>query len=165
MKVFQYGVLLIIILNSCTNIETENNNSHFDKQTGILEVEYEANSDNYIDPIIQYSKIRNEGYGILLIVENSISLKKRDEIIGEFRKHDINVVHVFNVNKDTLPNNTRVAIEGARFNWVFFEKEIPYPLCEHLKTAFNKSTENGGVIVVEMNQSEVMERCSNHKSN
>jgi len=160
MKIFQICIILAITLFSCSNSETRIDNSHFDEQSGILEIEYNEATDDYLLPILQHSHIRDEGYGILLNIEKVVTQKKLKSITGSFRKRDINAVHIFIINRDSLPNNTRIAIEGARFTWLFIGNEQdPYPACEQLKAPLRVSIDQGGIIVIDHSIDKNLKKC------
>ena len=159
MKKIKLGFLFLVVLISCNNSKTPKDNSHFDKEKGLLEIEYTDNPDSYLAPILRYSKIHDKGYGLLLNIENAISTEKQNAILNGFRKRDINAIHVFKVKNGTLPENTRIAMEGARFIWVFMDRETSYPLCGYLKPHFKKLIKNGGVIVVEKDKVGGIKQC------
>ena len=159
MKKIKISFLFLVVLISCNNLETPKNNSHYDKEKGILEIEYTSNPDTYLAPILRYSKIHDKGYGVLLNIENAISTEKQNDILNSFRKRDINAIHVFQVNNEIPPKNTRIAIEGARFIWVFMDRKTSYLLCKYLKPHFKKSIKNGGVIVVEKDIVDGIKQC------
>ena len=160
MKIFQTCIILAITLFSCSNSETRIDNSHFDEQSGILDIEYNEATNDYLLPILRHSHIRDEGYGILLMLENTISQQKQDAIIEDLRKRDINAVHVFIINRDSLPNNTRIAIEGARFTWLFIGNEQdPFPVCEQLKAPLKISIDQGGIVVIDHSIDKNLKKC------
>ena len=160
MKKIQISLLFLLVLFSCRNNEAPNINSHFDEETGILEIEYGGASDGYLLPILRHSHIRQKGYGILLNIENALPKSKQEAILNKFRKSDINAVHIFDINRNSLPKNTRIAIEGARFTWLFIGKEEdPLPVCKELKIPLKKSIYQGGIIVIDQTINKNLKKC------
>ncbi|RLD59213.1 MAG: hypothetical protein DRJ05_06745 [Bacteroidetes bacterium] len=160
MKKIQISIFFLVIFYSCSNSESKIINSNFNELTGILEIENNDATDNYLVPILRHSHIRKEGYGILLNIEKAATKKKLKSITGAFRKKDINAVHIFNIKGDSIPRNTMAAIEGAGFTWLFINEDMNYQFCEKIKPALKKSIEVNGIIVIERGKySEEIKKC------
>lgn len=150
MKVFFNILISVCILISCSNNKVGYDNSAFNEQDRILELEFSTDTDLYLKPILNYVQIHKQGYGILLNIEGAVSYEKQETLINDFRKNDVNAIHVFNVGKNILPRRTQIAIEGAQFVWLIAPNATFHgTTCDQLKKPLKKLTENGGIIVVE----------------
>lgn len=100
--------------------------------------------------IIHLSKTRYEGYGILLAIGNEIPDSQLKSWTELFRKQDINAVHPIRIDSSNFKSADRVALEGARFIWIFDSPEILNPNQRTvLKRCFQKVTRKEGIIVTD----------------
>ena len=159
MKLFQISIFFIVILVSCNNNKTLNNNLHFDRHTGILEIENPTATSNNIESIIENSNIKKKGYGILLNIEKAVSTKMLKSIIASFRKKDINAVHIFNIEKNSITKKTITAIEGAGFIWLFYKDGEIKPVCQLVKNPLKKAIDNGGIIIIDKQSGKYYKEC------
>ncbi|MCB2220234.1 MAG: hypothetical protein KQI35_07570 [Bacteroidetes bacterium] len=138
----------------------------FNPQHRVLGVDYATKPDTTLHQIILKSGIRESGYGIILNVDNSLTENESRELVHALQLQDINAVHVFHINSETTPeNNVIVAIEQARFNWVFSKNifNLSGMDCKPMVSALKVSTESGGILVIEKeNKSRFIECLEQH---
>ena len=151
------AILFAIVFNSCLPDHSEKylKQADFDHTTSTLAVNYKKNPDTTLQQIIMLSGIRKEGYGVLLNINKGASPALLDSIKNKFNKQDINAVHSFKwKSRETLPENIRVAIEDARFCWVFSttdvnDKDSTFQL---LWKAIETSRNKNGILVINSNK-------------
>ncbi|MCF8369651.1 MAG: hypothetical protein K9G76_11480 [Bacteroidales bacterium] len=144
---------IVPFLFSCLTDHSEQylKNRHYDSDRSILGVNFTDKPEIAIQQIILTSNIREEGYGILLIMDNSIDEALAEKIRKKFKKQDINAVHSYFVNEPAaIEIATLIAINGARFIWVF-NTDISSGINPQILKAMNEARSGGGVIVTDKN--------------
>lgn len=119
----KYSLLIILAsLLSCINHTSEQFTEQEKPQIArhLIEVDYPEKLPETLQKIIQSSGIRHDGYGVLLIIDHSLTQVRADSLRWYFQKQDINAVHAFFVSsKDTLNPIISSAIKNSRFTWAF----------------------------------------------
>ena len=152
----KYCFVTLIILSSFYSCRHHNSDKissglEFDQDLSLLGIDYAKIPEKSIRQIIQLSKIRSAGYGILLNLNNSISESQLDTLKRKFQKEDINAVHCFDITKgDSMQVRIMFAVEGAKFIWILNNNnyEIGSPEFIPLISSLQRSINNEGIIVV-----------------
>jgi len=153
-RIIKYCILFSgLALLSCMG-EQDNaafSKAQFDEQTNTLTVNYPDNTDTTLQQIILFSKVRVSGYGLLLNFNSTLSRESIADLKERFKKLDINAVHDFNLSSaEEMDVKTRVAIEGAKFIWVFSKDRnwVQQPEFHEVNQAILTATRSGGVFVI-----------------
>ena len=153
-RLIKYCILFIgLALLSCMGEHDHAalSKAQFDERTNTLTVDFPDNTDTALQQIILFSKVRVSGYGLLLNLNNTLSRQSIEDIKERFKKLDINAVHDFNLSSaEEMDAKINVAIEGAKFIWVFSNDRnwAQQPEFHEVKQAIITSTRSGGVLVI-----------------
>jgi hypothetical protein len=125
-------------------------NAKYDPNLRLLIINASGSPNTALQQIIHLSNTRHEGYGILLALGNQTPDSKLNSWVGSFRKQDIIAVHPIRIDSNAFPNADRVALEGARFIWIFDSPEILKPeQLKILEACFKKMRSNNGILVTD----------------
>lgn len=153
-RLIKYCILFIgLALLSCMGGQDNGAQSkaQFDERTNTLTVDFPDNTDTALQQIILFSKVKVSGYGLLLNFNSTLSHESIADIKDRFKKLDINAVHDFNLSSaEEMDAKINVAIEGAKFTWVFSNDRnwAQQPEFHEVKQAIIASTRSGGVLVI-----------------
>lgn len=156
--------ILSLVLLSCLRDDTSiyMDSANFNEDHRILSINYEKEPDTALRQIIYQSGARKNGYGIILNVDNSLSANEIKQLTYDFQLHDINAVHSFNVQSGEKPkSNILVAIEQARFVWVFSENmyNLSGSDCQPVVKALHKAAQADGILVIQDKYFEKFQEC------
>ena len=135
---------------------------NFNEDHKILSINYNSNPDTAIHQIIYKSGVRKKGYGLLLNVDQSASSDELKKLTYQFQLQDINAVHSFDINSGETPNhNVIVALEQARFIWIFSNNmyNLSGNECQPVIQAVKQATNSGAILVIDEKYREKLSEC------
>jgi hypothetical protein len=125
-------------------------NADYDADRRLLIVRASDHPDTVLQQIIHLSKTRHEGYGIVLAFGNETPDSQLNSWVRLFWKQDINAVHPIRIDRNNFKNADRVALEGARFIWIFDSPEILRPELQIIfKDCLKKMTRKEGILITD----------------
>jgi len=148
-----FFTFFILIQTSCLHNDANIylSSIDFNENYQILSIDYDHEPDTALQQIIYKSKVRNDGYGIILNVDQSLSENDIKKLTYDFQLQDINAVHTFNIQSGKTPdNNVLVAIEQARFVWIFSNNmyNLSGQECQPVVKAFHNAVKSDGILII-----------------
>lgn len=126
-------------------------NSDYDSISHSLKVDFLNDPEKSLKDIINLSKVRKSGYGLLLNMDSAYSVSELDALKRKFQKLDINAVHSFDISlEESLQNKIPIAMDGAKFIWILDKKNInldSISLGKTISAIQNKKAANALIVI------------------